>query len=83
MTITIPPITSIPSKTEARKDIPLKHHKPKAKIAIKELRKQRPLSAELALESLSLLLLLDLQQQRAIDVWEDTTKGDGRTDEGV
>lgn len=37
----------------------------------------------LTFKSLSLLLLLDLQQQRAIDVWEDTTKSDGRTDEGV
>ena len=36
-----------------------------------------------ALESLLLLLLLDLEQQRAVDVRQDTTEGDGGTDEGV
>lgn len=45
--------------------------------------KQRPSDAYLALKSLGLLLLLDLQQQRAVDVWKDTSEGDGRTDESV
>jgi hypothetical protein len=35
-----------------------------------------------ALESL-LLLLLDLEQQRAVDVRQNTTKSDGGTDKGV
>ena len=61
----------------------MKHPKPKAEIAIKRSEEATILSADLALKSLSLLLLLDLQQQRAIDVWEDTTKGDSRTDECV
>ena len=37
----------------------------------------------LCLESLVLLLLLNLQQQSAIDVREDTTKGDRGADERV
>jgi len=32
---------------------------------------------------LVLLLLLNLQQQSAVDVWQDTTKGDGGTDQSV
>ena len=37
----------------------------------------------LNLESLVLLLLLDLQQQSAVDVREDTTEGDRGADERV
>lgn len=33
--------------------------------------------------SLELLLLLDLEQESAVDVWQDTTEGDGGTDQGV
>lgn len=33
--------------------------------------------------SILLLLLFDLQQQRAVDVWQNSSKGDGGTDEGV
>jgi hypothetical protein len=32
---------------------------------------------------LALLLLLDLEQQRAVDVWQDTTESDRRVNEGV
>lgn len=35
------------------------------------------------LESLGLLLLLDLEKQRAVDVWQHTTKGDGGSDQGI
>lgn len=38
----------------------------------------------LTLQGLGLgLLLLDLEEQRAVDVWQDTTEGDGRADQGV
>lgn len=40
-------------------------------------------SPHLRLDSLALLLLLDLQQQRAVDVGQDTSERDGGTDEGV
>lgn len=39
--------------------------------------------ANLGLQRLGLLLLLNLEKQRAIDVRENTTKGDGRTNQGV
>lgn len=61
----------------------MKHPKPKAENRIKRSEEAKTVSADLALKSLGLLLLLDLQQQRAIDVWQDTTKGDSRTDECV
>lgn len=38
---------------------------------------------DLCLERLGLLLLLDLEEERAVDVWQDTTKGDGGTNQGV
>jgi len=37
----------------------------------------------LNLKCLVLLLLLDLQQQSAVDVWQDTSEGDGRADKGI
>lgn len=37
----------------------------------------------LHLLSLRLLLLLNLEQQGAVDVWKDTSKGDGGTNQGV
>ena len=37
----------------------------------------------LLLERLGLLLLLDLQEERTVDVWEDTAESDGGTDKGV
>ena len=40
-------------------------------------------STNLNLKSLVLLLLLDLQQQSAVDMWEDTTKGDRCADERI
>ena len=40
-------------------------------------------STNLNLKSLVLLLLLDLQQQSAVDMWEDTTKGDCCADERI
>lgn len=39
--------------------------------------------ARLHLLGLGLLLLLDLEQQGAVDVWQHTTKGDSGTDQGV
>lgn len=33
--------------------------------------------------SLRLLLLLNLEQQGAVDVWKDTSKGDSGTNQGV
>lgn len=33
--------------------------------------------------SILLLLLFDLQQQRAVDVWQNSSKGDGGADERV
>ena len=84
MTITIPPITSIPSENRSAQRYPLETPQAKSrKSQSKEVRKQKDRIADLALKSLSLLLLLDLQQQSAVDVWEDTTKSDGGPDEGV
>jgi hypothetical protein len=37
----------------------------------------------LSLNLASLLLLLDLQQKSSVDMWKDTTEGNGCTDEGV
>lgn len=37
----------------------------------------------LHLLSLRLLLLLNLEQQGAVDVWQDTTKGDGGANKGI
>lgn len=37
----------------------------------------------LRLDGLGLLLLLDLEQQRAVDVRQDTAKGNGGADQGV
>lgn len=38
----------------------------------------------LTLKGLGLgLLLLDLEEQRTVDVWQDTTEGDGRADQSV
>lgn len=39
-------------------------------------------SCHLSLNTL-LLLLFDLQQQRAVDVWQNTSKGDSCADEGI
>lgn len=84
MTITIPTITSISQQNRSAQRYPLETPQAKSrKSQSKEASEAKTLSADLALKSLSLLLLLDLQQQRAINVWEDTTKGDGGTDEGV
>jgi len=35
------------------------------------------------LRRLCLLLLFDLEKKGAVDVWQNTTVGDGRADEGV
>lgn len=37
----------------------------------------------LCLNLLVLLLLLNLEQQGAVDVWQDTTKGNGGADQGI
>lgn len=37
----------------------------------------------LCLDSLGLLLLLNLEEKRAVDVWKDTAKSDGGTDQGI
>lgn len=37
----------------------------------------------LGFQGLCLLLLLDLEQEGAVDVRQDTTKGDGGADEGI
>lgn len=37
----------------------------------------------LCLLSLGLLLLLDLEEEGAVDVGQDTTKGDGGADQGI
>lgn len=37
----------------------------------------------LGLDGLVLLLLLDLEQQRAVDVWQYTSEGDGGADQRV
>lgn len=37
----------------------------------------------LCLGGLGLLLLLHLEQKGAVDVWENTTEGDGGTDQGI
>lgn len=42
-----------------------------------------PYHARLCLDGFALLLLLHLEQQRAINVWQDTSKGDSGTDERV
>lgn len=39
--------------------------------------------ARLSLDGLVLLLLLDLEQQRTVDVWQYTSEGDSRADQGV
>jgi hypothetical protein len=44
---------------------------------------QRSRRPNLNLESLVLLLLLDLQQESAVDMWENTTKSNGGADERV
>lgn len=38
---------------------------------------------DLGFQGLSLLLLLDLEQERAVDVRQHTSKGDGGADEGI
>lgn len=38
---------------------------------------------QLSLQSLCLLLLLDLEQQSTVDVWQHTTERDGGADESV
>jgi len=37
----------------------------------------------LGFDSLALLLLLDLQQECTVDMWQDTSERDRRTDEGI
>lgn len=44
---------------------------------------RRVLRARLGLDGLILLLLLDLEQQRAVDVRQYTSEGDGRADQRV
>jgi hypothetical protein len=37
----------------------------------------------LSVNSLVLLLLFDLQKERAVDMWQNTSEGNGRADEGI
>lgn len=41
------------------------------------------MTGSLTLKRLGLLLLLNLEQQSAVDVWQHTTVGDCRTDQSV
>jgi len=41
------------------------------------------LTRNLSLKSLVLLLLFDLEQESTIDMWQDTSKGDGGADQSV
>jgi hypothetical protein len=53
------------------------HHRVLHKIT----RRSRP--APLCLDRLGLLLLFDLEEERAVDVRKDTSEGDGGADQGI
>lgn len=40
-------------------------------------------TCNLSLNSLILLLLFDLEQESAVDVWQDTSEGNGGADQGI
>ena len=45
--------------------------------------KPRSHDPNLCLESLVLLLLFDLQQERTVDMWQNTSESNGCTNEGI
>lgn len=49
----------------------------------RERKKRRVVRARLSLDGLVLLLLFDLEQQRAVDVWQYTSEGNSSADQGV